>query len=286
MVSIAADHCIHRNDHGQTRGRVTGKEAADWPWWSRSPRATTSATSGRPVQGEATEGHVTGGYYINAAQAGDPPGRWWGLGARALGFNPGQLVERQSYDAVYRQVDPRTGATLGRRRSRYPTFADHLARLTAAEPHATAERQIELEREAAKATRHPAAYTDVTVSFSKSISILHAAIRENERRARQSGDDRAAAYWAVREQRFQEILQRANRAALQYAQEWARVTRTGSHGTRVDGCETGRFEPAGLIVTSWLQGTSRDGDPRITSITRSRGSPVPSATANGALWTR
>ena len=57
-------------------------------------------------------------------------------------------------------------------------------------------------------------------------------------------------------------MQRANRAALQYAQDWAGVTRTGSHGTRVDGRELGRFEPAGLIVTSWLQGTSRDGDPQ------------------------
>ena len=33
------------------------------------------------------------------------------------------------------------------------------------------------------------------------------------------------------------------------------------HGTRSSGREPGRFEPAGLIVTSWLQGTSRDGDP-------------------------
>jgi hypothetical protein len=74
---------------------------------------------------------------------------------------------------VYRQFDPRTGAKLGRPRGRYPTFADHLARLQAAEPHATAERLIELEREAARATRQPAAYYDVTVSFSKSISELH-----------------------------------------------------------------------------------------------------------------
>jgi hypothetical protein len=63
-------------------------------------------------------------------------------------------------------------------------FADHLARLQAAEPHGTTERLIELEREAARATRQPAAYYDVTVSFSKSISVLHASIRENERRAR------------------------------------------------------------------------------------------------------
>jgi hypothetical protein len=177
-------------------------------------------------------GRTTGGYYINAAQAGEPAGRWWGSGAQALGLTPGQIVQREPYDAVYRQIDPRTGTRLGRPRGQYPTFADHLARLTAAEPHATAERIIELEREAAQATRQPAAYTDVTISFSKSISILHASIRENERRARLTGDEQAAAYWAGREQRFQEILHRANRAALEYLQAWAGVTHTGYHGTR------------------------------------------------------
>ena len=205
---------------------------------------------------------TTGGYYLNAAQAGEPPGRWWGPGAQALGLTPGQTVDRKPYDAVYRQIDPRTGARLGRPRGRYPTFADHLARLQAAEPHATAERLIELEREAARATRQPAAYYDVTVSFSKSISVLHASIRENERRARMAGDQQTAAYWAGREQAFQEVLHRANRAALEYLQAWAGITRTGYHGTRIDGREPGRFEPAGLIVTSWLQGTSRDGDPQ------------------------
>ena len=102
----------------------------------------------------------------------------------------------------------------------------------------------------------------MTVSFSKSISVLHASLRENERRARLAGDQQAAAYWAGREQAFQEVLHRANRAALEYLQAWAGITRTGYHGTRVDGREPGRFEPAGLIVTSWLQGTSRDGDPQ------------------------
>jgi TrwC relaxase/AAA domain len=213
------------------------------------------------TQGEAA-GRATGGYYINAAQAGEPPGRWWGPGAQALGLTPGHIVQREPYDAVYQQIDPRTGDRLGRPRGRYTRFVDHLARLTVAEPHATAERLIELEREAAQATRQPAAYTDVTVSFSKSISVLHASIRENERRGRLAGDRQAAAYWAGREQTFQEILHRANRTALEYLQAWAGVTRTGYHGTQVDGREPGRFEAAGLIVTSWLQGTSRDGDPQ------------------------
>src|SRR6266480_6565733 len=76
------------------------------------------------------------------------------------------------------------------------------------------------------------------------------------------GYQRPAAYWAGREQAFQEILHRANRAALEYMQAWAGITRTGYHGTRIDGREPGRFESAGLIVTSWLQGTSREGDPQ------------------------
>src|SRR5579862_1614232 len=125
----------------------------------------------------------TGGYYINAAQAGEAPGRWWGPGAQALGLSPGQIVKRAPYKAVYQQRDPRTGDKLGRPRGSYAKFADHLARLRAAEPYATAERVVELEREAARAARQPAVYTDVTVSFSKSISVLHASLRENTRRA-------------------------------------------------------------------------------------------------------
>ena len=92
--------------------------------------------------------------------------------------------------------------------------------------------------------------------------MLHASIRENERRARLDGDQQAAAYWTGREETFQEVLHRANRAALEYLQAWAGITRTGYHGTRVNGREPGRFEAAGLIVTSWLQGTSREGDPQ------------------------
>jgi hypothetical protein len=215
-------------------------------------------------QAQAQDGteRAIGGYYISAAQAGEPPGRWWGPGARALGFAAGQIVERGPYHAVYQQRDPVTGEKLGRARGSYLRFADHLARLRAAEPHATAERVIELEREAAKAARQPAAYTDVTVSFSKSISVLHASVRENARRARLAGDQQALAYWTRQEERFQAILHSANRAALEYLQIWAGVTRTGYHGVRVEGQEPGRFDAAGLVVSSWLQGTSRDGDPQ------------------------
>ena len=212
------------------------------------------------AQGGTQREQGTGGYYINAAQAGEPPGRWFGKGAEALGFAAGQEVDREPYDVVYQQVDPRDGSRLGRKPGGYARYADHLARLMEAEPHATGERLAELERMAAQATRKSPAYTDVTVSFPKSVSVLHASIRENGRQARLADDEAAAAYWDAREAEFQQVLQDANRAGLEHLQQWA-MTRTGYHGARVDGQEPGRFEPTGLIVTSWLQGTSRDGDP-------------------------
>ena len=48
------------------------------------------------TQGQASAERTPGGYYINAAQAGEPPGRWWGPGAQALGFTSGQVVERRA----------------------------------------------------------------------------------------------------------------------------------------------------------------------------------------------
>ena len=43
-------------------------------------------------------------YYIQARESGgEPPGRWWGPGAKALGLEPGQRVERQPYDLLFGQ---------------------------------------------------------------------------------------------------------------------------------------------------------------------------------------
>jgi len=209
----------------------------------------------------ATPERTAGGYYINAAQAGEAPGRWFGRGAEALGFAEGQVVEAVPFLAVYRQVHPVTGERMGRAPGGYAKTKDILARLLAAEPHATAERRLELEREAAQHTRRSPAYTDVTASHDKTISIVHAAIREQERRARLAGDAQATVLWRARGARWQEILQEGNRRGLQYMQQMAGWTRTGYHGKRIDGVEPGRWERALPIVTTWLQGTNRQGEP-------------------------
>jgi hypothetical protein len=213
-------------------------------------------------QAEQAAGERTaGGYYINAAQAGEAPGRWFGKGAEALGFVAGQMVEAAPFLVVYAQVHPVTGEPMGRAPGGYAKTKDILTRLLKAEPHATGERRLELEREAAQQTRRSPAYTDVTASHDKTISIVHAAIRENERLARLAGNEQAAVLWAAREARWQEILQEGNRRGLDYMQQAASWTRTGYHGKRVDGVEPGRWERALPVVTTWLQGTNRQGEP-------------------------
>ena len=61
------------------------------------------------TQGEAAAGRTMGGYYINAAQGGEPPGRWWGPGAQALGLTPGQIVQRAPGPAACPTCPTQTG---------------------------------------------------------------------------------------------------------------------------------------------------------------------------------
>ena len=54
-------------------------------------------------------------YYIQASEdGGEPPGRWWGPGARALGFDCGQRVEREPYDLLFGERKAPDGTQLGR----------------------------------------------------------------------------------------------------------------------------------------------------------------------------
>jgi TrwC relaxase len=128
-------------------------------------------------------------YYIQASESGgEPPGRWWGPGAKALGFEAGQRVEREPYDLLFGKRKAPDGTQLGRPPNGGRKAADLYEALLAAEPHATADRKRELRIEAAKQARQSPLFFDLTISLSKSISIFHASLGENARLARQVGD--------------------------------------------------------------------------------------------------
>jgi hypothetical protein len=200
-------------------------------------------------------------YYIQAAEGGgEPPGRWWGPGAEALGFAQGQVVEREPYDLLFGHRQAPDGTPLGRPPGGKLKAAEVYAQLLAAEPHATAERKHQLRVEAASRARQSPLYFDLTVSLSKSISIFHASLGENARLAHQAGDQAGYDYWAGLVAETEQMIWDAVYAGFDYFQREAGYTRTGSHASRVDGRETGQWHEAELAVAHWLQHTSRDGD--------------------------
>jgi conjugative relaxase-like TrwC/TraI family protein len=200
-------------------------------------------------------------YYIQASETGgEPPGRWWGPGAQALGFEVGQMVERKPYDLLFGQRKAPDGTRLGKPPDGGRKAADLYARLLAAEPHATAGRRRELRIEATRQTRQSPLFFDLTLSLSKSISIFHASLGENARLARQAGDQAGDEYWSALVSEVDDMIWQAVRAGFEYFQREAGYTRTGSHGARVHGRETGQWHEADLAVAHWLQHTSRDGD--------------------------
>jgi conjugative relaxase-like TrwC/TraI family protein len=200
-------------------------------------------------------------YYIQASESGgEPPGRWWGPGAKALGFESGQRIERKPYDLLFGERKAPDGTRLGRPPGDGRKAADLYAQLLAAEPHATAERHRELRIQAVKQARQSPLFFDLTLSLSKSISIFHASLGENARLARQVGDHDGDQYWSALVAEVDEMIWEAVHVGFGYFQREAGYTRTGSHNTRVQGRETGQWHEADLAVAHWLQHTSRDGD--------------------------
>jgi len=200
-------------------------------------------------------------YYLQASESGgEPPGRWWGPGARALGLEPGQKIDREPYDLLFGERQAPDGTQLGRSPASGRKAADVYAQLLAAEPHATAERKRELRTEAVRKARQSPLFFDLTLSLSKSISIFHASLGENARLARQARDHEGDQYWTALVTEVDDMIHQAIGAGLGYFQREAGYTRTGSHNTRVHGRETGQWHEADLAVAHWLQHTSRDGD--------------------------
>ena len=109
------------------------------------------------------------------------------------------------------------------------------------ETHATAERLIQLEREAARhpATHHLLRRDRLVLQVHLDPARLHP--RERAPRPPDGGPSRPSRTGPGGSRRSRRCCARANRAALEYLQSWAGITPTGYHGTRIDGREPGRL---------------------------------------------
>ena len=243
-------------------------------WTTSGGRSTAAWRRTRPV--------ITS----RPARAGESRPAAGGARARkALGLEHGQIVEREPYDLLFGERKAPDGTPLGRPPGSGQNAAGIYARLLAAEPHATAERQHELRIEAARQARHSPLYFDLTLSLSKSISIFHASLGENARLAREAGDQAGDAVLVRPGRRGRRHDLAGQWAGFGYFQREAGYTRTGSHHARVNGRETGQWHEADLAVAHWLQHTSRDGDMQLHVHSQIAHTARTAPTANGAHQT-
>lgn len=205
----------------------------------------------RHVESGGTDGERkrADNYYLKAAEHGEPPGRWLGIGAERMGLTGD--VERSQMEQVYGQFcHPQTGEVLGAPPRSYADFETRLGRMLVAEPKATPERVNQLRIEASKNGRAARSYVDLTVSPEKSWSVLHTAFEA----AGRHGD--AEAVW--------ESLQIGGEAMLDYMAREAGFSRAGYHGAKVGGRTSGRWvDGHDWTVSAWRHHTSRDGDPQL-----------------------
>jgi hypothetical protein len=236
-------------------------------------------------------------YYTGAVAAGEPPGRWYGRGAEALGLSG--LVDHQDMQALYEHyLDPRDpafrtpeawgeAATLGHTGRAYLSEEEIYAAALKADPGASPERRAELRIEAGRRARRNVAFLDATFSVQKSVTVLHTAFEAQEVQARLAAEAAQAAEiaasvagdtaavtehvtehtrartaeqsWATYRRAVEDAIWAGNQAGLDYLAEHAGYSRVGHHGGAA-----GRYVDAhDWTVASFFQHDSRDHDPQL-----------------------
>jgi hypothetical protein len=210
-------------------------------------------------EGQAA-GHAGGTRYY-AEVAGEPAGRWGGRAAARLGLRGD--VDPAVLQALYMdRVGPDGQRLDARQRARYRPAEERVgaavAAYQAAHPFAT-EGELERVRAAERAkAQHSVPYFDFTVSAAKSVSVLHASLLVAARQACAAGRHGEAGELERDARDITDALEAAARAGLSRA-ERALYVRTGYHSAT-----SGEFRDTdGAVVASFLQHTSREGDPQL-----------------------
>ncbi|MGE0300749.1 MAG: MobF family relaxase, partial [Pseudonocardia sp.] len=209
------------------------------------------------------------GYYTGAVAAGEPPGLWFGGGARALGLD-GE-VDADLMEAVYTNLlDPRDAAAhsrstwgeaaaLGAGHRKYRTAEEIYKCLLEAHPDAGPEERAELRAQADRSARQAVSFIDVTFSVPKSVTVLGVAFERAANDAAESGDQERAAAWSMHAKAVEDAAMAGARAAIEYLQKHAGYSRIGHHGGGA-----GRWIDAhDFVVAQFLQHDSRDRDPQL-----------------------
>src|SRR5271157_904226 len=188
--------------------------------------------------------------------SGEPPGQWAGKGAASLGLS-GE-VDAEVMDRLYmQQVGPSGELLMRRRMQRDQDQAEAAFRV--AHPFASETEVAEAVAKSRGSKRVSVPYYDLTVSASKSISVLHASLKIAAQEAFKRGDLVAAGELSAEADGIEADLLASAQFALERVEAEACYTRTGHHSST-----TGEWrDGAGLIAPTFTHHISRDGDPQL-----------------------
>ena len=194
------------------------------------------------------------------AASGEPPGRWAGRGAAALGLSGqvdlaviGRLYQHGIGPGGEALIKPRRSRTVGEREQAAVTA------YLAVHPYAAATELAEVRAAARGTDPRQVPYFDLTVDAVKSVSVLHASYRVAARQARERREEDQAAALDARADQVEAALLDAAREAVAWLERHATYTRTGHHSAR-----TGEWRDGdGLVASVFLHHISRDGDPHL-----------------------
>ncbi|GAA3220222.1 hypothetical protein GCM10017691_04340 [Pseudonocardia petroleophila] len=208
-------------------------------------------------------------YYTGAVAAGEPPGRWYGAGAEALGLDG--HVDPHLMEALYSHLrdprDPRSRSpetwdeadALAPGHRKYRSADEIHTGLLESRPDAGPEERAELRAQAERSSRQAVAFLDLTFSAPKSVTVLAVAFERAANDARAAGDEEAAQAWEAHAQAVEEAVMAGARAVIDYLQDEAGYSRVGHHGGGA-----GRWVDAHeWVVAQFLQHDSRDKDPQL-----------------------
>ena len=207
------------------------------------------------TSGKAHGGNAGAMRYYTAS--GEPPGRWAGGGAAALGLSG--TVDGKVMDQLYMEHIGPGGERLTQPRGKAKDDDRVEVAFRAAHPFASEVEVAEAVAQARAGTRTSVPYYDLTVSASKSVSVLHASLKIAAQEAQARGDLVAAGKLNAEADGIEADLEVAARFALDRAEAEACYTRTGHHSAT-----TGEWrDGAGLISGMFTHHISRDGDPQL-----------------------
>jgi conjugative relaxase-like TrwC/TraI family protein len=218
----------------------------------------TSLHAGHDVR-YFTSGHARGGcagamsYYT---ASGEPPGRWQGKGSRSLGLDG--PVDAGVIERLFMEHVGPAGELLTRTR---PAKDEDqvVAAFLAEHPFASAVEVAAVHARARGSARVKVPYYDLTISASKSVSVLHASLKVAAQEAYKRGDLVTAGKLTAEADGIEADLEAAARFAVERSEAEACYTRTGHHSAT-----TGEWrDGAGLVAASFVHHISRDGDPQL-----------------------